>query len=147
MSVRLSDIRVDSFLLADSAQVVGEKLYVLGGGWNYLNLEGPAHQVELFAIVGRVLIGIQEGDLEIPLEIHLEHPEHPEIMLGGPKFRLLLRSKELPEQRRSIETATPFVIEVFGLSFPTPGEYAFVISFEGEELARTRFVVRFIVAD
>ncbi len=142
-----SAIRVDSFFLADNAQVVGEKLYVLGGGWNYLDLKSPAHQVELFALVGRVLVPMQDGDFEIPLEIHLEHPQHPEIMLGGPRFRLLLRSKTLPVQRRSVETATPFVIEVFGLSFSTPGEYAFVVRYGEEELARSRFEVRFIPAD
>ncbi|MFN8661563.1 MAG: hypothetical protein U0075_06705 [Thermomicrobiales bacterium] len=147
VSVLPSGIRVDSFFLADSAQVVGEKLYVLGGGWNYLNLRDPAHQVELFALVGRVLVPMQDGEFEVPLEIHLEHPQHPEIMLGGPRFRLVLRSKVLPTQRGSVETATPFVIEVFGLSFPAPGEYAFVITHQEEEVARTRFEVRFIRAD
>jgi hypothetical protein len=137
-------IHVDSFVLADSAQVVGDKLFVLGGGWNYLNLGRPNSQVDLIALVGRILVPIQESNRDFDLLIHLEHAAD---LLGGPRFRLVLRPKEIPDLQRSVETATPFVIEIFGLNFQWAGEYAFVISHEKKELARSRFEVRFLSAD
>jgi hypothetical protein len=134
-------VAVDSFYLADGAQVVGGKLYVLGGGWNYLNLGEPNAQVELFAIVGRILAPIRDSDGDLEFLIHLEHSD---VLLGGPRFHIFLRPKNSPGQQQSIETATPFALDVFGLNFPRAGEYAFVLSHDGEELARTRFQVNFV---
>lgn len=137
-------MRVNSFYLADRAQVVDGKLYVLGGGWNYLNLTGPAAQVEFMALVGRVLVPFENAENEIDLHIRLEHSE---ATLDGPEFRLLLRPGRSARQRRSVETATPFVIEVLGLSFPQDGEYAFVMRHADTEVARTRFQVNLAQPD
>lgn len=134
-------MRVDSFYLADRAQIVDGKLYVLGGGWNYLNLAGPHAQVEFMALVGRVLVPFESAEGEIDLQIRLEHSE---VALDGPQFRLLLRPGRSAQLRRSVETATPFVIDVLGLNFPWDGEYAFVMSHAEKEVARTRFQVNFV---
>jgi hypothetical protein len=139
-------VAVDSFYLADGAQVVGGKLYVLGGGWNYLNLRGPNAHVGLFVIVGRILIPVADSDRDFEFLIHLE-PPLDDVLLGGPRFRLVLRPDVPPDQQRSVETATPFAVEVFRLTFPWAGEYAFVISYGNEELARTRFQVNFVETD
>jgi uncharacterized protein DUF6941 len=137
-------ILVDSFYLADRAQVVDGKLYVLGGGWNYLNLAGPDAQVEFFALVGRVLVPFEIAENDIDLEIRLVHSE---VAIGGPQFRLLLRPGLSARQRRSVETATPFAIDVLGLNFPWEGEYAFVMLHAENEVARTRFQVNFVDRD
>lgn len=137
-------MRVDSFYLADRAQVVDGKLYVLGGGWNYLNLAGPGAQVEFMALVGRVLVPFENAENEIELQIHLEHSD---VAIGRPQFRLLLRPGRSARQRRSVETATPFVIDVLGLSFSSDGEYAFVMRHADNEVARTRFQVNFTGPD
>lgn len=137
-------MHVDSFYLADRAQIVDGKLYVLGGGWNYLNLAGPDAQVEFMALVGRVLVPFESAESEIELHIRLEHAE---AAFGGPQFRLLLRPGRSSRQRRSVETATPFAIDVLGLKFPWDGEYAFVMLRNGNEIARTRFQVNFVNQD
>lgn len=137
-------MRVDSFYLADRAQVIDGKLYVLGGGWNYLNLSGPDAQVEFMALVGRVLVPFESAENEIDLYIRLEHAE---AAVDGPQFRLLLRPGRTAQQRRSVETATPFVIDVLGLNFPWEGEYAFVMHHDGIEVARTRFQVNYVTRD
>jgi hypothetical protein len=137
-------MRVDSFYLADRAQIVDGKLYVLGGGWNYLNLAGPNSPVEFMALVGRVLVPFERAENEIDLHIRLEYAE---VALDGPQFRLLLRPGRSAQQRRSVETATPFVIDVLGLSFPWEGEYAFVMRHAESEVARTRFQVNYVIQD
>ena len=136
-------IHVDSFYLADSAQVVGGKLYVLGGGWNSLDLKGPKDGVGLISVTGRILVPVEESDREFEFSIYLDFVSDPDIMLGGPRLRGVIRPKVPPTNEQSVETATPFAFDLFGLTFPRAGEYAFVISHEGEELARTRFQVNF----
>jgi hypothetical protein len=141
--VRREHIRVDSFYLADSAQVVGGKLYVLGGGWNSLSLKGPKDGVGLISVTGRILVPVEDSDREIAFSIYLDYVSDPDIMLGGPRLRGVIRPKVPPTDEQPVETATPFAFDLFGLTFPWAGEYAFVISHEGEELARTRFQVNF----
>ena len=135
-------IRVDSFYLADSAQVVGGKLYVLGGGWNYLTLNGPDDALDLFSVTGRILVPLELSGRPLKFLIKLEYASD-DVMLGAPRLRTILQPKSPPDSQQSIETATPFAFDLFGLKFMWAGGYAFVISHEGEELARTRFQVNF----
>jgi hypothetical protein len=141
--VKPERIRVDSFYLADSAQVVGGKLYVLGGGWNYLNLKGPNDSVSLISVTGRVLVPLEDSGRDLEFLIYLDYASD-EVILGAPRLRTVLQPKASPKDQQSVETATPFAFDLFGLTFPWAGEYAFVISHEGEELARTRFQVNFL---
>lgn len=138
----LDSIRVDSFLLADSAQVVDGKLYVLGGGWNAVHLRGPDDPFDVITVAGRILVPWQRSDRNLDFLISLDH-EDSEAMLAAPRLWTTLQPQRSPETPQSAETATPFAFKLFGLTFPRAGAYAFVIRHEGEELARTRFQVHF----
>lgn len=120
---------------------------MLGGGWNFLNLSGPDAPVAAMSLVGRVIVPWLETDRELFFPIHLEHADGKGIPVVLPQFRLVLRASPRPSQPESIETATPFVVDFFGLAFPRPGEYAFVMMHEEEEVARTRFQVNFTGRD
>ena len=136
-------IYVDSLLLADAAQAVSGKINMLGGGWNFLNRQGPDDPVAAMALVGRIIVPWEESQRDLVFTIHLEHRGETVSPDQLPPFRLLLKGAEMPERPASVETATPFAVEFFGLTFPAPGEYAFVVRHGGDELARSRFQVNF----
>ncbi len=64
MSERLDDFRV-TLLLADAAQLVGGKLYILGGGWT---ITGPQPSPSALAI----LIQVPWGETNQPHQVRLE---------------------------------------------------------------------------
>jgi hypothetical protein len=136
-------IHVDSLLLADAAQVVNGKINMLGGGWNYIKRQGPDDPVVAMVLVGRIIVPWHESSRDLVLTIELESRDETVPADQLPPFRLLLKGTDAPKQPASVETATPFTVEFFGLAFPSPGEYAFVVRHGGAELARTRFQVNF----
>ena len=80
---------------------------------------------------------------DITLEIHLEHRSEERILERAPIIQIQMTSQPDPGigRRAALETATPFAFEIPGVHFYGSGEYAFVISYNSEELARTRFQV------
>lgn len=140
-----SRIEIDSFMLADAAKAFDGKLYVHGGGWNFLDIleQGTARPM---TVVGRVIIPWDEEEREITLEIHLEHREQSTILQRVPVLQIQMKTEAHPRiaQPKAVETATPFAFDIPGVIFYASGEYAFVISQNGEELARTRFQVNIL---
>ena len=129
-------------MLADAAKEFGGKLYVHGGGWNFLNV-ADRNTPRAFALVGRVVAPWSQVHRDFTLTVSLEHTEPEATHERAPIVRIVLRQQAVPDQPQSVETATPFSFEIPGINFYQPGEYAFVIEHEGEELARTRFQVNF----
>jgi hypothetical protein len=140
--VSLEQILVDSFMLADAAHVFEGKLFVYGGGWNFLKIVEPG-VARSITVVGRIIVPWQDTERELMLTVSLEHREADVVLERTPIFRLGMRSQARPDQPISLETATPFSFEIPGIVFLHPGEYIFVIEHEGKELARTRFQVNF----
>lgn len=139
-------IKVDSFMLADAAKTFDGKLYLHGGGWNFLNiLERDAARP--ISLVGRVIIPWDVTERELKFAFSLEHSDASTVLEHAPIVQMVFHPERRPEQPKSLETATPFVIDIPGVVFLHPGEYAFVINHEGEELARTRFQVNFVSPD
>lgn len=143
MSLEQGAIAVDNLMLADAARTFDGKLFIHGGGWNYLNIFAPG-VLRPIALAGRIIVPWARGEREISLEILLEHrtgsndPEQVPIVL----VQLLPRHEH--EEVIALETATPFAFEIPGVVFHDPGEYAFVVRHAGTELARTRFQVNFL---
>ena len=79
------------------------------------------------------------GFLRLPVRL-----EHAEVALGGPQFRLFLRPGPSAQQRHSVATATPFVLDPLGLNIPWDGERASVMRHAGDEVARNRFQVNVV---
>lgn len=132
-------------MLADAAKSFGGKLYVHGGGWNYLDITDRAFARPI-TIIGRILFPIGFVIPEIALDLSLEHSESEEFLASFPIVKITLRPHESKTPDRGVESATPFVIDIPGIVFSHEGDYAFVMHYEGEEVARTRFRVDFVEA-
>src|SRR5512132_2365227 len=127
-------MQIHALLLADSAQAVDGKLYVLGGAWNMLRFpEFPASLMVGIAVA--VDVEWNETNQRHHLEIHFEdadgHPMDPRI---GADF-------EAGRPPGAIAGADlRIVLAVNGpVAIPAPGQYAAVASVGGVELARSRF--------
>jgi hypothetical protein len=127
-------MQIHALLLADSAQAVDGKLYVLGGAWNMLRFpEFPASLMVGIAVA--VDVEWNETNQRHHLEIHFEdadgHPMDPRI---GADF-------EAGRPPGAIAGADlRIVLAVNGpVAIPSPRQYAAVASVGGVELARSRF--------
>jgi hypothetical protein len=146
MVVAPDPIRVDNFLLADAAKVCDGKLYLHGGGWNFLNIFEPK-SLRPITLAGRVVVPWDEAHRDLTLTFRLEYLQDGTVLEDAPIIRMELRTQGRPEHPEALETATPFAFEIPGVAFLQPGEYAFVIRLDEEELARTRLQVNFVGTD
>jgi len=127
-------VRIHALLLADSAQAVDGKLYVLGGAWNLLRFpEFPASLMVGIAVA--IDVEWAETNQRHHLDIHFEDPQgnamDPRI---GADFEAGRPPGGVPG------TELRIVMAVNGpVAIPAPGDYAAVASIGGLELARSRF--------
>ncbi|MBX3071124.1 MAG: hypothetical protein KF883_11535 [Thermomicrobiales bacterium] len=128
--------RVDCFLLADAVQVANGKLFILGGGWARLTVDGlPVNRP--FEIAVRVVVPWTETNRKLPFELQmidedgngiLEQVLRADISVGRP-----VQLKEGTDQ------VVPLTLRLPNVRLEKEGRYALTLSFEGTELARTAF--------
>lgn len=130
----------DYLILADRAEAVNGKLYVVGGGWDrvgMLQIPGPAD----FDVALGVLVGYNETNAPHRIELALEDDDNKNVQpainaqfeLGKPAGM-----KAGQAQRFQLVLRGPFTI-------PKPGAYHWVVSLDGVRKATTRFWVDQVV--
>jgi len=126
-------MRVTAALLADAAQVVGGKLFMLGGGFDMItSREFPAtHRMLSLVLVLEVGPGDRNRDLEMTTTLYDEDGREMGVQSKG-TFRVGAPST-LPAGATSL---IPLVTVFGNLQFPEPGGYVFIIEHDGQELAR-----------
>lgn len=131
-------MRLTTAMLADAAQVQGGKLFVLGGGFDTISARTipVVHRSLTLAMVAEVEPDERHRDLEIAIELVDEDGAPLDVEAKG-KLRVGA-PPNLPPGSASI---VPIVSPFYNIRFPEAKGYVFVISFEGEELARVRFRV------
>lgn len=126
----------DYLILADRAEAVNGKLYMVGGGWDRAGLTqipGPAN----FDIAVGVLVGYNETNMVHRIEIALEDEDNKAVQppiaaqfeLGKPAGMKLGQP-----QRFQLVVRGPFII-------PKAGGYHWVVLLDGDRRATTRFWV------
>ena len=134
-------MEVEWLILADSAQVVGDKLYLLGGGWDLLtvNTAFPVEQRSAIAVSVRVPWNETNQKHTFEIEVGEEAPgtEAPKSLLKvGGQFEVG-RPPGIPlgsDQRIQLAINMNLTIE-------TPGTKVVVARIEGQELRRIHFNV------
>ena len=127
-------MQIHALMLADSAQAVDGKLFILGGAWNMLRFaEFPAQL--LLGIAVAIDVDWSETTERHHLEIHFEDPQgRPMDPRIGADFDALPPPGAIPGASLRI------VLAVNGpIMIPEPGMYAAVAAVGGRELARSRF--------
>lgn len=131
---------IEWLILADGAQVVNGKLYLLGGGWESVtvNADFPVHQRCALAAAFRVPWIETNQPINIEIEIVQEdgrEHEEPLLRIAGPIE--VGRPAGFPgggSQRAQLAVEME-------LTFSQPGTYAIVGCVEGQELKRVPFIV------
>jgi hypothetical protein len=132
------DVRLTTAMLADAAQVQGGKLFVLGGGFDTISARTfpVIHRSLTVAMVAEIEPEERHRELEIGLQLIDEDGQDLGIQAKG-KLRVGA-PPSLPPGSTSI---VPIVSPFYNIQFPEAKGYAFVITFEEQELARVRFRV------
>jgi hypothetical protein len=131
-------MQIHALMLADSAQAVDGKLYILGGAWNMLRFpQFPAQLMVGIAVA--IDVAWDETDRRHHLDIHFEGADRAAI---DPRIGADFEASTPPEAMAGADLR--IVLAVNGpVVIPGPGPYAAVASIGGRELARTRFQALF----
>ena len=125
-------MRVEWLILADSAEVLDNKLYMLGGGWTRLTVHSQFPVAQHFGIA--ISVALDNDETGRPQEFALD--------LLNPDGKLLATL----EAEFVVKTTTPgpgrwqFASQV-DVSLDSPGHYSVVVHLNGEESTRLEFEV------
>ncbi|MBT8198056.1 MAG: hypothetical protein HKN01_09840 [Acidimicrobiia bacterium] len=135
-------MKITTAMLADSAQVQGGKLYVLGGGFDTISTKQVpvVHRNLALALVAEV--GPEERHRDLEMAITLMDEDGQPI---GVEAKGKLRVGAPPNLPPGASSVVPMVSPFFNLKFDEAKGYAFIVEFEGEEIARVRF--RIVLVD
>lgn len=121
---------IDYAFLADAAQTTpGQKFHVLGGGVSRITGNAfPLHHPHLALVVG-LRVPSPETDREHEIRFALLDPKGGEV--AGATGNLVAHG-----QADARDSALTFSIDLWNLTFPTPGDYSFRLLVNGSELKR-----------
>jgi hypothetical protein len=127
-------VQLDFLLLADGAQVVNGKLYLLGGGFDRVGL-GQFPGSASFDLALGILIGYNETNLSHEFQLSLEDDDN-QVVLGpvGGQFEMGRPPglKPAQAQRFMVAVRGPFLL-------PRPGGYHWVATLDGERAGQVNF--------
>ena len=131
-------MRLTTAMLADSAQVQGGKLYVLGGGFDTISARSlpVVHRSLTLAMVAEVQPDERHRDLEIVISLVDEDGQSLDVEAKGK-----LRVGAPPNLPPGATSIVPIVSPFHNVQFAEAKGYAFAVLFEDQEIARVRFRV------
>ena len=126
---------IDYAFLADSAQTTpGQKFHVLGGGVSRITGSGfPLRHPHLALVVG-LRVSSPETDRQHEIRFVLLDPAGGEV--AGATGNLVAHS-----QADARDSTLTFSIDLWNLTFPTPGDYSFRLLVNGSELKRLALTI------
>jgi uncharacterized protein DUF6941 len=126
---------IDFAFLADSAQTTpGQKFHVLGGGVSRISGGGfPLRHPHLALVVG-LRVTTPETDREHEIRFVLLDPDGTEV--AGATGNLVAHG-----QADARDSTLTFSIDLWNLTFPTPGDYSFRLLVNGSEQKRLPLLI------
>jgi hypothetical protein len=128
------DFKALALFTADHAAVENGKVYVNGGFWDILR------QPSYPALVAISLVAV----IQVPSRAYLEDHQVTVEMVGADEERYPLRIEggirvgASPDLKPGDPTTVPLAFPLNGVRLEQPGDYWFVLSVDGDEIARYR---------
>lgn len=120
-------LQIDFVILADSAQVMGHKLYMLGGGWNLYRAQSYPVNIP-FAVAIGVLVPWSETNRKHRFEFVIKASEGMELGRGAGDFEL---GREVGIRAGMKQR---FTLAINGqMRLEAPGTYEITVTIPGEE--------------
>jgi hypothetical protein len=136
------DIRV-SLMLCDAAQVVANKLYILGGGWSYLWLVEPGMPVTM-ALALDVSVPWELGNRPLAVNLRLVDEDNEDVTTGDDNAPVAVEGQLVagrgPLARPGTELKVPLALPIPPLALDTGG-YVWVMTIDGNPVARVPFQI------
>ncbi|MEW6281045.1 MAG: hypothetical protein AB1758_20695 [Candidatus Eremiobacterota bacterium] len=129
-------MEIEWLILADAAEVVGNKLYLLGGGWDRLTVHSGFPLEQHCSVAASVRVPWHETELIHDFAIEFANDSGEVLASLAAEFEVG-RPPGLPAGR---EQRWQFSGD-FDLRLENPGRYAVVARLQGEERARVYFEV------
>ena len=131
-------VRTEWLILADTAEVVGGKLYMMGGGWDVLNVNTGFPIEQRCGIAVGFRVPWSETNRKIPITVEISTDDG--ASLGRVDGQIEVgRPPGIPQGSSQL---TQLAINI-GLRFEKPGEFVLSARSEGEEESK-RFPFRVI---
>lgn len=130
-------IEVDFLILADRAEVLNGKLYMMGGAWDAIGMLGPDQPSQFMAVVA-FLVPWNATNIEHSCGIRLEDADGNSVLSFSYAIKTG-RPPSLPDgAAQRVVACIPITTQ-----FPRAGMYALVAT-AGEQMKRESFHVRAI---
>lgn len=129
-------MEVEWIILADSAEVVNNKAYILGGGWETLTPQEGLPFAHRFALVFAFSVPWSETNRRHNIEFGIDDPEGNTLLDGGLEMEVgrppgLVQGQD---QRAMLSVN-------LDMSFETAGTHSIAVRVEGQERKRLEFNV------
>jgi len=134
-------MEVEWLILADAAQVVGAKLYLMGGGWDHLQANRPFPIEQRCAIALALKVAWNETNRKSNIEIEVASEdenteESRSLMKVNGQFELGRPPGIRPGQEQRFQLAAEM-----NLKIDSPGTKVIIARVDGQELRRLYFNV------
>jgi hypothetical protein len=131
-------MRLTVAMLADSAQVAGGKLFVLGGAFDTVHARAFPALVRSLSVVLVAEVEPAERERDLAIAVHLLDEDGGALGVESKGIMRVRAPSSLPAGASSL---VPLVASFVGVRFPKAGGYVFIIEHEGRELGRIPFRV------
>jgi hypothetical protein len=129
---------IEFVAVADRAEAVNGKLYMLGGCWDRMTVQGPEHAA-LLSLAIAILVGPDETDREWSLNVSVVRASEPGDVRFSAEAQFQAHNPAPDElQSQRVIVALPTV----PVTFPATGTYHAIARLEGAPPQRTSFFVR-----
>ena len=132
-------VELDWLILADAAEIVGGKLYLLGGGWDQLNVAGDFPAAHACQIAAAFAVPWNLTNRRHPVSITFAHDDGAEIARINTEVEVGRPAGFPPGMTQRAQLAIALT-----LTFPRPGGYVAIVRIEETEKRRVPFVVNHI---
>lgn len=129
-------MKVEWLILADAAQVVGHKLYLMGGGWDVLTVNSGFPYQHRFAVAVAFTVPWLETNQRHNFEIEVATEDGKTLAKVDGQIEVGRPPGIQPGQEQRVQLAADFVVGLEG-----PGTYVVIARLEGQESGRVHFNV------
>lgn len=127
---------IEWLVLCDAAQVVGGKLYVMGGGWDQLTVNTGFPLDQHMAIAVAVKVPWNETNQKHNLEIAIQHEDGLQLAKIDAQFEVGRPPGLTAGQDQRVQLAVDLRLKI-----ERSGAYGIIARLEDEEMERTTFRV------
>lgn len=128
-------MQVEWLFLADSAEVIQNRLYTMGGGWESLQVHTAFPIIQHFSVALSVKLGKSEVGQSHEFALDIEDPNGTLLATVEADFELIPESGSIQEFHRW-QFATSVDLEI-----AQAGKHQVIIHLAGQEAARLAFQV------